>query len=37
MKILDVGGGFYKYPGSESIDANPLTEPEILHNLNVYP
>jgi len=37
MKILDVGGGFHKYPGSKSIDANPLAGPDILHNLNLYP
>ncbi len=37
MKILDVGGGYHKYPGSESIDANPLTKPDILHDLNIYP
>lgn len=36
-KILDVGGGHDKYPGSMSIDFNPAAKPDILHDLNKTP
>jgi SAM-dependent methyltransferase len=37
VKILDVGGGFYRYPGSVIIDGNKDAKPEFLHNLNDFP
>lgn len=37
MKIFDVGAGFYKYPGSVSIDGNSNANPDILHDLNSCP
>lgn len=37
MKILDVGAGFYPYPGAVSIDGNAAAAPGILHDLNAYP
>lgn len=37
MKILDVGAGFFKYPGSISIDGNPASKPDIVHNLEKFP
>jgi SAM-dependent methyltransferase len=37
MKILDVGAGFFKYPGSISIDGNKNSKPDILHDLNSFP
>lgn len=36
-KIIDVGAGFYKYPGSVSLDGNAAAQPDMLHDLNVYP
>ncbi len=37
MKILDVGAGPWKYPGSISIDSNPIISPDVLWDLNKYP
>jgi hypothetical protein len=37
MMILDVGAGFFKYPGSVSIDGSKKCGPDILHDLNTYP
>ena len=37
MKILDVGSGPRKYPGSVNIDINPENAPDMLHDLNKYP
>jgi predicted SAM-dependent methyltransferase len=37
MKIIDVGAGFFKYPGAVSIDSNPNSKPDIVHDLNIYP
>jgi SAM-dependent methyltransferase len=37
MRILDVGPGSRKYPGSVGIDINSKERPEILHDLNSYP
>jgi len=36
-KILDVGCGNRKRPGSIGIDINPNTEADIVHNLNIFP
>ncbi|MBC8249756.1 MAG: methyltransferase domain-containing protein [Anaerolineales bacterium] len=37
MNILDVGCGNAKTPGAVGIDANPNTQADIIHDLNVYP
>ena len=37
MKILDVGAGPFKYSGSISIDFNPKVNPDVQHNLDIYP
>ncbi len=37
MKILDVGAGPWKYPGSISIDSNLEVNPDVLWDLNNYP
>lgn len=37
MKILDVGAGFFRYPGAETIDGNAAAKPDILHDLNIFP
>ena len=36
-KILDIGAGPWKYPGSLTIDINKKFQPDILHDLNVHP
>lgn len=36
-KILDVGAGPFKYPGSISIDINAESNPDVLWDLNKYP
>ena len=35
--VLDLGAGVKKYPGSIAVDSNPVTNPEVLHDLNVIP
>ena len=35
--VLDLGAGINKYPGAISVDSNPVTEPDVLHNLNELP
>jgi SAM-dependent methyltransferase len=37
MKILDVGAGFYKYPGSISIDGSKKSGPDMVHDLDSFP
>lgn len=37
LKILDIGAGPFKYPGSISIDFNPNSNPDVLWDLNNYP
>lgn len=37
MKILDLGCGNKKYPGAIGIDINPLTDADIIHDLNSVP
>jgi SAM-dependent methyltransferase len=37
MRILDVGCGINKFPGSIGIDVNPNTRADILCNLDRYP
>lgn len=37
MKILDLGCGKRKRPGSVGIDINPNTDADIIHNLNQFP
>jgi predicted SAM-dependent methyltransferase len=36
-KILDVGCGNRKHPGSIGIDINPDTDVDIVHDLNIFP
>ncbi|MFA4903601.1 MAG: hypothetical protein WC600_12770 [Desulfobaccales bacterium] len=37
MKILDLGCGNKKQPGTVGIDLNPLTDADIIHDLNSVP
>lgn len=37
MKILDLGCGNKKYPGAVGIDMNPLSDADIIHDLNSVP
>jgi hypothetical protein len=37
MKILDLGCGNKKYPGSVGIDINPHSDADIIHDLNDVP
>lgn len=37
MKILDLGSGPWKYPGSISVDWNPKVNPDVLWDLNKFP
>jgi len=37
MKILDLGCGNKKQPGAVGIDMNPLTDADIIHDLNSVP
>lgn len=37
MKILDLGCGKSKYPGSIGVDISDKTDADIIHDLNVYP
>lgn len=37
MKILDVGCGNKKYPGSIGIDINPRSDADVIHDLNSIP
>jgi SAM-dependent methyltransferase len=37
MKILDLGCGNKKYAGAVGIDMNPLTDADIIHDLNSIP
>jgi predicted SAM-dependent methyltransferase len=36
-KILDVGCGQNKFPGSIGIDANPRTHADVIHDLGLFP
>lgn len=35
--VVDLGAGINKYPGAISVDSNPITNPDILHNLDEFP
>jgi len=37
MKILDLGSGAFKCPGAISVDWNKEVNPDIVHDLNVFP
>ena len=37
MKILDLGCGNKKYPGAIGIDINPLSDADVIHDLNNLP
>ena len=37
MKILDLGCGLHKLPGSVGLDVVPLDSVDVVHDLNVYP
>ncbi len=37
MKVLDLGCGNKKHPGAVGMDINPLTDADIIHNLNSVP
>jgi len=37
IKILDLGCGLRKRPGSVGIDVNPRSEADVIHDLNVFP
>jgi SAM-dependent methyltransferase len=37
MKVLDIGSGPRKLPGSVSIDINPDNKPDFIHDLDTYP
>jgi hypothetical protein len=37
MKILDLGCGNKKYPGAVGIDINPISDADIIHDLNIVP
>lgn len=37
MKILDIGCGKHKTPGSIGLDCNPGTDADVIHNLNNFP
>lgn len=37
MKILDLGCGKRKYPGSIGLDVSNKTDADIIHDLNVFP
>ena len=37
MKILDLGCGNKKLPGAIGIDVNPLSDADVIHDLNVLP
>jgi SAM-dependent methyltransferase len=37
MKILDLGCGKKKYPGSIGLDISDKTDADIIHDLNVFP
>ena len=37
MKILDIGCGRHKTPGSIGLDSNPKTDADVIHNLGVVP
>ena len=37
MKILDLGCGNKKHAGAVGIDVNPLTDADIIHDLNCFP
>jgi len=36
-KILDVGCGLHKFPGSVGLDVVPLPTVDVVHDLNVFP
>ena len=37
LKILDIGCGMHKSPGSIGIDFNPLSEADYIHDLDIFP
>ena len=37
IKILDLGCGKKKRPGSVGVDINPNSDADIIHDLNVFP
>ncbi len=37
MKILDIGCGTHKTPGSIGLDINPKTDADVIHNLDYIP
>lgn len=37
MKILDVGCGGHKWPGAIGMDSNPRVEPDVVHDMDVFP
>ena len=37
MKILDIGCGKYKTPGSIGLDSNPKTGADVIHSLDDVP
>ncbi len=37
LKILDIGCSRNKVPGTIGIDIDPLSQADLIHNLNVYP
>lgn len=37
MKILDLGCGNKKLPGAIGIDINPLSDADVIHDLNIVP
>ena len=37
MKILDVGCGTRRHPGSVGIDVNPKSNTDIIYNLDQFP